>query len=91
MRKSHQQASSTPLARHQPLMAAIVGLPGSVDLGAVEREQRHLAVPFDQELGHAFLVLSVSRSRGPFRNVNSVSGQCYASCQVHVLTAAALA
>jgi len=72
-------------------MAAIVGLPGSVDREAVEREQRHLAVPFDQELGHAFVVLSVSRSRGPFRNVNSVSGQCYASCQVDVLTAAALA
>jgi len=46
-------------------MAAIVGLPGSVDLGAVEREQGHLAVPFDQELGHAFVVFSVSRSRGP--------------------------
>jgi hypothetical protein len=29
IRKSHQHASSTPPARHQPLMAAIVGLPGS--------------------------------------------------------------
>jgi len=52
---------------------------------------RSRIVIVDQELGHAFVLLSVSRSRGPFRNVNSVSGQCYASCQVDVLTAAALA
>jgi len=72
-------------------MAAIVGLPGSVDLGADEREQGHVAVPFDQELGHAFVVLFGVAFARPFRNVNSVSGQCYASCQVDVLTAAALA
>jgi hypothetical protein len=29
MRKSHQHAGSIPRARHQPLTAAIVGLPGS--------------------------------------------------------------